>query len=201
MTKQPPRLATFLMERVGQCDPVLLGDLAEEFAARGSRAWYWREAIAATIRAMLRSVRQHPVMLLRAIAAYALLNLAITSMTAMVVRQVPALLQIVSVSGFLRLPVLQIVGVIAMLPLCALVAWSVAALHPRVRVPATLAIVAWWFIGDAELRRLLANAADARFVPYLLVHLTAVLEFLAGLLIGGVLLPVTRRRALARDPR
>ena len=199
MTKQPPRLATLLMERVGQCDPVLLGDLAEEFAARRSRAWYWREAMAATMRAMLRSVRQHPVLLLRAIAAYALLDLAITSVTAMVVRQMPVLLQIVSVSSGLRLPVLQIVGLVAMLPVCALVAWSVAALHVNVRVPATLAIVAWWFIGDAELRRLLANAGDARFAPYLLVHLTAVLEFLAGLVIGGVLLPVARRHELRRQ--
>jgi hypothetical protein len=199
MTNHPPRLATFLMARVGQCDPVLLGDLAEEFAARGSRAWYWREAVAATTRAMVRSVRRHPLILLRAIAAYAVLNLAITSVTAIAVRQVPGLLQIVSVSSVLRLPVLELVGLVAILPVCLLAAWTVAALHPNVRVPATLAVIAWWFIGDAELRRLLANAGDPRFAPYLLVHVTAVLEFLAGLLIGGVLLPVTRRHELRRQ--
>ena len=30
-TAQPPKLATFLMERLAGCEPVLLGDLQEEY--------------------------------------------------------------------------------------------------------------------------------------------------------------------------
>lgn len=42
---QPPRLALALVHRaVGDDDP-LIGDLLEEFGARQSRLWFWRQAL------------------------------------------------------------------------------------------------------------------------------------------------------------
>jgi hypothetical protein len=84
---------------------------------------------------------------------------------------------------------LEIVGLVATLPVCALAARGVARFHASVRVPATLVIVACWLIRDVELRRLVANI-DVRFVPYLVVHFVVLFEWLCGLLIGGMLLPV-----------
>lgn len=200
MKPHPPRVATFLMTRVGRCEPALLGDLAEEFAARGSRLWYWREALAATARSIVTGVRQHPVVLLRAFAAYAVVFLVINMLVGMVVRRTPALFHIVAVSSGVRMPILQLAGLVVIFPLSAVAAWIVAVFHPRVCVPATMTIIAWALVRDAELHRLLANIGDARFLPYLLAHVAALLEFVSGLMIG-VLLPTRRSRAAGDEPQ
>ena len=49
--------------------PALLGDIVEERASGRSRAWYWRQIAVAVVRSIGSSVRQHPVLMLRALAA------------------------------------------------------------------------------------------------------------------------------------
>ena len=44
---QPPRLALALLNRIVPQEEPLTGDLVEDFAAGRSRAWFWRQAIAA----------------------------------------------------------------------------------------------------------------------------------------------------------
>ena len=68
-TAQPPKLATFLMERLAGCEPVLLGDLQEEYRAGQSRWWYWRETLSVVAWSLVGAIRSHPVKFLRAIAA------------------------------------------------------------------------------------------------------------------------------------
>jgi hypothetical protein len=169
-----------------------MGDLAEEFAAGASRRWFWREALAATARSIRNAVRQHPIVLLRAIAAYGVLFVLFAYVVGALVRHTPVLMHAVSLSSYLRLTVLDILGLVATLPVCALAAWTVARFHPSVQVPAALAIIAWWLIRDVELRRLLANIDDLRFLPYLIVHFAVLLEFVSGLLIGGMFLPARK---------
>ena len=41
-----PALATTLLLRLGPGDESFAGDLAEEYAAGRSRAWYWRQVLA-----------------------------------------------------------------------------------------------------------------------------------------------------------
>jgi hypothetical protein len=47
-----PRLAVALLERAG-VDPVLIGDIVEEFERRRSRLWLWRQVIASLALAIL----------------------------------------------------------------------------------------------------------------------------------------------------
>src|SRR5438093_180490 len=68
--KQPPRIATWMLEHFG-CDPdvdAVLGDLAEEFRHKGP-AWYWRQVLKAIPVGLFREIRTH-----KRIAARALLT-------------------------------------------------------------------------------------------------------------------------------
>lgn len=55
---RPPPLAAWLLSRLlhGPRSGALLGDLAEEYAHRRSRAWYWRQ----TLYAIAAQMRQQP---------------------------------------------------------------------------------------------------------------------------------------------
>jgi hypothetical protein len=54
MTTRPPRLAVALLTRFVPDEEPLTGDLIEEFAAGRSRAWFWRQTIAAVALAVFR---------------------------------------------------------------------------------------------------------------------------------------------------
>jgi len=45
--RRPPRLASLLLERLAPGHEALQGDLEEEFSCGRSRAWYWRQVMAA----------------------------------------------------------------------------------------------------------------------------------------------------------
>jgi hypothetical protein len=76
----PPALATALLLRLGSPDAALVGDLAEEYRAGRSRAWYWRQVGAAIVLGAAHEARVHPFRLLAGVAAgWALLILIFTS--------------------------------------------------------------------------------------------------------------------------
>jgi hypothetical protein len=67
---QPPAMATRLLERLGS-DPMheaLVGDLVEQYRQGRSRAWFWRQALAAVLRRTVTDVRGHKLLALRALA-------------------------------------------------------------------------------------------------------------------------------------
>jgi len=67
---QPPRLAVALLNRVVPQEEPLTGDLVEEFAAGRSRAWFWRQAIAAAaLTAFRRSDEVRPLRLIDGVPA------------------------------------------------------------------------------------------------------------------------------------
>jgi hypothetical protein len=54
MSPEPPRLAVALLTRFLPAEEALAGDLIEEFEARRSRAWFWRQTVGAIVIGALR---------------------------------------------------------------------------------------------------------------------------------------------------
>ena len=50
MSRRPPRLASFLLERLAPGNEALQGDLQEEFTAGRTTAWYWSQVLATITR-------------------------------------------------------------------------------------------------------------------------------------------------------
>jgi hypothetical protein len=58
--KQPPALAIVLLNRLGPREQSLVGDVFEEYDAGRSKAWFWRQVIAAVACAAVVDVRCAP---------------------------------------------------------------------------------------------------------------------------------------------
>ena len=67
MTRQPPALATWVLERFC-ADPGLAGDLIEEYARRQSTRWYWKQAVMAVGAYTASQIMEHKWLAVRAIA-------------------------------------------------------------------------------------------------------------------------------------
>jgi hypothetical protein len=65
---EPPKLATWILNRFAPRNNALAGDLAEEFRQGRSRAWYWRQIIAAVCVGAVREIQIHPIPLISCIA-------------------------------------------------------------------------------------------------------------------------------------
>lgn len=62
----PPRIATWLLNRLSGHNEALIGDMIEEYRRGRSRLWYWRQASIAVLRTTVVDVRSHAVLALRA---------------------------------------------------------------------------------------------------------------------------------------
>ena len=67
--RQPPRLATWLLNRLdcGNNVESLLGDLVESYRQGRSDAWYWRQVLRAVLTSACHHIRSHKLLALRAI--------------------------------------------------------------------------------------------------------------------------------------
>jgi hypothetical protein len=194
---QPPKLATFLIERLARGEPVLLGDLQEEYRSGRSRWWYWREALSVIGWSLVGVIRCHPVKFLRAIAALLIANGVAGYVLLILVRE--SLNYAPAGWIYMRSQVHTMLWIALSFPICATATWSMARLHPEVRVPATLVVVAFAIpniLGDVELQRLWANMPEPRFVPYFLRHVLEILVWLAALVAGGMFVPVRLRESV-----
>jgi len=70
MNRRVPAVATWFLDRFGVArqNDALIGDLAEEYQAGKSRAWYWWQALVAIAVGVVRDVRRHKLLALRSIA-------------------------------------------------------------------------------------------------------------------------------------
>jgi len=189
------------MQRLAGCEPILLGDLQEEYFSGRSRWWYWREALHVVAWSLVVGVRTHPIKFLRAIAAFIIANnlagLAVGALALGFVRDIPGWF-------YSRHQVHTLVWIALSFPIFATATWTMAKLHREVRVPATLVVVALMILnivlGDAELRRLWENMPEPRFVPYFLRHVIGILVWIAAIVVGGTLVPVHSRGSARADP-
>ena len=196
----PPKLATFLMERLAGCGPNLLGDLQEEYFAGRSRWWDWREALHVVAWSLVVGVRNQPIRFLRAIAAFVIANnlagLAVGALALELVRDTPGWF-------YSRYQVYTLVWIALSFPIVATATWSMAKLHAEVRVPATFVVVGLMLLNivlkDIELQRLWENMPEPRFVPYFLRHVLGILVWIAAVLVGGTLVPVQSRGTASRS--
>jgi hypothetical protein len=60
----PPTTAAWLLKRI-VVDEALVGDLAEEFQARGSGAWYWRQVLTAAAMITAKEISGHKLLAIR----------------------------------------------------------------------------------------------------------------------------------------
>lgn len=69
-TVQPPRLATWLLQRMttGPRSESLIGDLFEQYRNRPSAVWYWRQALTAIVVGIGADLRMHPLLAIRSVA-------------------------------------------------------------------------------------------------------------------------------------
>jgi hypothetical protein len=67
---KPPALATWLLEhfRSGSRNEYITGDLMEAYQTGYSRAWYWKQVLAAIVVSLYQEITAYPVLALRAIA-------------------------------------------------------------------------------------------------------------------------------------
>src|SRR5262245_17766932 len=66
MSRQAPALATTILERSG-VDPVLIGDLVEQYRGGRSALWLWSQVPRAVVNAAIRDVRRHYILAARAL--------------------------------------------------------------------------------------------------------------------------------------
>ena len=200
----PPRIATFVLNRLGPQNDVLVGDLAEEYSRRQSKWWYWRQVLIAVALHLATDVRGHRLIALRGIVTGVLLLLALEWIIAPIG------------AGFNRWLLRFPFGLVMMTTIpsrfffywmlrfwTAVVAgWVVARLHPRQRAIAVLGIVltvGLMAIFTERFYFLVRNSlTHERFVPYLLTYLFGHAVGMAGVLVGGLMAPTTAGRVASK---
>lgn len=73
---EPPRLATWLLERFSSESESLAGDLIESFQHGSSSGWYWRQVLAAILIELPQLMRKHLVLFAYTIACSAVISIA-----------------------------------------------------------------------------------------------------------------------------
>jgi hypothetical protein len=65
----PPRLAAWIVERLGTIDEALVGDINEAYATGRSRAWYWQQVGLAILFSVWHELRGHTLSAVGVVAA------------------------------------------------------------------------------------------------------------------------------------
>jgi hypothetical protein len=176
--RQPPRPATWLLERLGglaDYDP-LIGDLAEQFAQGRSRFWYWWQTVGVIGLELVRVLRTHGLSFIAAVLAGDILTQGWMLCSSYAFEPVYASLPQVSahpwtVAALLRVAALQL-NAISNSVLTFATVWMVIRLH-RAHQRAVLIVFVLALMGPRlpGIVRLLLEAATHRRFTFALVPL------------------------------
>jgi hypothetical protein len=190
-TTQPPRFATFLLDRLGPQNEALAGDLAEEYRAGRSALWYSRQVAITIVFHMVADIRGHWLIVLRGVVTGLVLLRALGWVVAWIEGAYlnPWLRNML---GFFWMQhnIYFYIHIALWFPASVVAGWVVARLHSRQRASAVLCLVlalAGFVIGDERLYFLLRNSlTHERFVPYLVLHLLSPTAAMIGIAVGGL---------------
>jgi hypothetical protein len=181
-----------LFELLG-VDPALAGDLLEERARGRSSVWYWRQVLVAACTGVVRTIFDHKLLALRALAtgwaANAIWFALWTNFLTIEFTTVP------------RVSFEPIASLLLIFATQVATGWIIAKTHRAHAVPMVLVFTTWltfwWIVGGmSEVVRLFVNSLDQpRFRLYLAWYLAPISLEVAGLLAGALL--CTRQQAQA----
>ncbi len=204
--KTPPRVATFILGRLGPQNDVLVGDLTEEYLRRQSVSWYWRQVLVAVALHLVADVRGHWLIALRGTLIGLLLLLALgwtvapisAGLHRWVLRYMWGVNMQFQIGSFIHWTLWFPASIVA--------GWIVARLHQRHQATAVLGLVltlGLFAVCNERFYFLVRNSlTHERFVPYLMFYLLGHAVGMAGVLVGGFMQPITAHRAeLSAPPR
>jgi hypothetical protein len=188
---KPPALATWVLEH-STADEALAGDLLEEFQARGSASWYWRQVLMAVVAGTVSDVRRHSLLALRAILMTWSVNVGALLLG-------PKLLQY-----FFPEPVHGPAVLFALWAVCFLGGMAsgllVAILHRKhqnaMLLTSAVALLGWALIGVVLLKQ---RALSHSFLEIAAATIVYYLVALIGFAIGGFFAVATRSGEPPRD--
>jgi hypothetical protein len=186
-----PAVATWLLEhfRCGSGSDCIEGDLMEAYQSGRSRAWYWKEVLAAIVIGFYDEIVTHPLLALRALSVgWATLFLYSYGFELL---SVPLVKRSVAFSGYPFFLLFGLTLSLCGLFGCAASGWLVARLHRSQRVAMVLLFSASLFIFQLQAlpgiwRQTVDALTNTRFLPYLMIGLERQFLWPALILFGGL---------------
>ena len=143
--KQPPRLGMLVLQRLGPQNDALAGDLAEEYRAGRSVAWYWWQVLASVVVGATRELWTHKWLGVHVVAAYVGIQAFLGYVWRVIWFRTPLSSQVQEFSDSVWGPSDPLVNapyrwisIVAALPVMTLAGWVLAKLSDRQRGAALL---------------------------------------------------------------
>jgi hypothetical protein len=180
--RQPPRLATAVLNRLAVADQSMTGDLAEEYHAGRSRYWYWRQVLAVIALAWRRSKAR----IAGGLAITAVIHYVIGFPTSEFINLLNLWFTPRVPLWFLDYDLHRLWALAFSFVVYHLLGIIVTGLNRRDGVPILLAFVLYLSIWDFQGAGYMARLGAHRFAVYLLWQTAALAAQVAGLLVGGL---------------
>jgi hypothetical protein len=187
--RQPPRLASALLTRLGHNNPALVGDLHEAYRAGRSALWYWRQVLASVVGSAARELWTDKWLGVQAVSTMLGLEVVLRAIwtrlwfqTALSARVQDFTVAVWGPQDPLVNAPYRWIFTLALVPLPILIGWIVAKFHPRQR-GATVMICCIVVIA-LGIPRLVA-LMDDRIAMNMYLQISAMAITLTGLVCGA----------------
>lgn len=211
----PPRVATWLLQHFGVNESIT-GDLIERYERRPSALWFWRQALTAIAVCLVRTVRTHRLLTLRAVLVGTLAVWVFSRVTApplLWMKQAFSAWAVEHNADALRVFVFESNRWLLRLPESlpwALAGWTIARFHRQDGLAMVAALISSWFLflvgvtlrgffaPNGDLTSATANAFLMTVIPRFLFFATSTF---AGGLVGARPIGGHRHPARSQEPQ